>query len=147
MHVTDDDIRGLFRRHGLRATRQRERIYAALHGSTSHPTAEELLSSVRESNPGLSLATVYNTLDALWEAGLCRRLSPAGGGPARYDADLSTHAHLATPDGRFLDLPEDLSRRLAERVGSDLVAEVEQRLGVRVESVSLHLMARGSAPG
>ncbi|MBX3391273.1 MAG: transcriptional repressor [Phycisphaeraceae bacterium] len=142
MPMTDDHIHDLFRRHGLRATRQRERIYAALHASSSHPSADELLAAVRESDPGLSLATVYNTLDVLWEAGLCRRLNPVGGGPSRYDADLSNHAHVAMPDGRFMDLPEDLSRRLADRLGADLVAEVEHRMGIRVESVNLHLIAR-----
>ena len=73
----DTDLRELFRAHGLRCTRQRERIYEALASSTSHPTAEELHLAVRDADGGLSLATVYNTLEAFTERGLCRRVPSA----------------------------------------------------------------------
>lgn len=121
----------------MRLTRQREVIFGALCGTDTHPTAEELLEAVRASEPGLSLATVYNTLDALVDGGLCRRLAtPAG--TCRYDADTRDHAHAVLDDGRVLDLPPELSRRLI--VGSGWVEGVERALGVRVKSLNVQVM-------
>lgn len=140
-----DEIRELFRARGLRCTRQRERIYRALAATKSHPTAEELLALVerRAGDESLSLATVYNTLDVFLEKGLARQFrsaSPASGPvPARYDADVSDHAHLIEADGSVRDLPEDLSRRVMDRLGPELVAELERRMGVRVKGVEVHV--------
>lgn len=136
MQITLEDIRDRFRIHDVRATRQRELVYAALASTKSHPTAEELLLEVRQLDPGLSLATVYNTLETLQDARLCRRLVTAGG-PARYDADMNPHAHLIAPDGRVLDLPDDLNRRLLETLTPELQSEIQSRTGLRVISLRL----------
>ena len=135
-------VRELFERHGLRCTRQREQIYDVLASTTSHPTAEELFNAVRAAEPGLSLATIYNTLDAFTACGLVRRLAcPSGTGPCRYDADVSEHVHLAMGDGQLLDLPEDLSSGFLQSIPDSLVNELEQRLGVRVGGVSIQVVA------
>lgn len=131
------DVRELFTRNGLRVTRQREVLFEALARTRRHPTAEELFEAVRAIEPGLSLATVYNTLEALTEAGLCRRL-PTPTGPCRFDADLRDHAHAVMGDGRVLDLPSDLSGRLA--ADPDWIRDVERRLGVKVKGVSIQVM-------
>jgi Fe2+ or Zn2+ uptake regulation protein len=137
------DLRGLFRDHGLRCTRQREQIYTALAASKAHPTAEELLHIVRAAEGGLSLATVYNTLEAFTERGLCRRLPAANGsGACRFDADLDHHAHIALDDGRILDLPRDLGDRIISEVPRPVLDEIERRLGVRIDRVSLQLSGR-----
>jgi Fe2+ or Zn2+ uptake regulation protein len=139
------EIRALFRERGLRCTRQRERIYRALAATKDHPTAEELLTLVerRAGDESMSLATVYNTLEVFLEQGLVRRFSSAGRAagpsPARYDADVSDHAHLIEADGTVRDLPEDLSRRVMDRLGPELVAELERRMGVRVKGVEVHV--------
>ena len=139
------DLQRVFRDARLRCTRQRQAVYAALASTCSHPSAEELFDHVRVEEPGLSLATVYNTLDALCDAGLCRRL-PMPGGANRYDADSRPHAHLALADGRLVDLPEDLSRVLLDRLTPEFVREVAARTGTDVRRLSVHLMecsARG----
>lgn len=135
------DIRAVFREHGLRWTLRRERVYAALAMSRSHPTADALHELVGHEDRGLSLATVYNALDALVEHGLARRLS-VGGGPQRFDADMSEHAHVTTPEGGIADLPADLSRAILGSIDGAVLAEVERRLGVRVGGVRVELEAR-----
>ena len=135
-------IRRLFTEHGLRCTRQRVAIYDRLKLSMGHPTAEELFEEVRHGCDGLSLATVYNTLEALCDAGLCRKLS-LGCGCARFDADLEPHLHLLNDDtGEIHDVPGDLSRRLLSDLSDDVLRDIEQRLGVQIDRVSLHLHAR-----
>ncbi len=136
-------VREVFARRGLRCTRQRERIYEALVATDTHPTAEDLFQTVRRTEPGLSLATVYNTLDVLAQEGLCRRLACAAGGSAcRFDAVMEDHAHLVGADGRITDVPADLSRRLLGGLPADALAELERRTGIRVGGVSVHVQAQ-----
>ena len=130
-----DDVRNLLREHGLRVTRQREMLYTALASTTSHPTADELFSFVDKQQTGLSLATVYNTLEAFVEAGLCKRIH--AGTATRYDASTSDHAHVQTSDGRVLDLPETLSRKIQRSIDPAVLKGIEDELGVSIASISL----------
>jgi Fur family peroxide stress response transcriptional regulator len=137
------EVKDLFARHSIRCTRQREDIYAALRASSSHPTADELFNAVRQSQPGMSLATVYNTLEIFTRQGLCRRLGTASGAgaPCRYDADLTDHSHLVTHDGRVCDLPDDLCREVLDHIPPDLVRRVEQAMGARIHRLSIDFIA------
>jgi Fur family peroxide stress response transcriptional regulator len=137
---TQEQVRLLFRQHDLRCTRQRELVYTALARTKQHPTAEDLYRTVHEVDPGLSLATVYNTLEALVACGLGRRLS-SGGGPCHYDADMDPHVHVSLADGRLIDVPQDLSERLLAGLNQDLVREIERRMGVSVRGVGVSLSA------
>lgn len=135
-----EQVRSLLREHGLRSTRQREDVYIALATSGDHLTADEVHRSVRLTRAGMSLATVYNTLEALAGAGLCTRLLTTGGA-ARYDTDVSDHAHVVTADGRIFDVPDDLSERLLNSIDSDVLQEIEHRLGMHLAGLSLELRA------
>ena len=134
------DIRRLFRNTGLRHTRQREAVFAALRATKAHPTAEELFEIVRETEPGLSLATVYNSLDALTDARLCQRL-PSNGGPIRYDADLRQHVHLVLPDGRVLDVPDDLAGQVLDSLPEGFADRLEVCCGISVGSLGIQIVA------
>jgi Fe2+ or Zn2+ uptake regulation protein len=82
----------LLRARGERATRQRRAIYAALLDRTDHPTAEVLHRVARRRIPGMSLATVYTTLEVLVSAGLAGRLAGTDGA-SHYDARTDGHDH------------------------------------------------------
>jgi Fur family transcriptional regulator, peroxide stress response regulator len=143
--MTADAIRNLLTRNGLRCTAQREVIYAALAASKAHPTAEELHGVVRPRGDagGMSLATVYNTLDAFTRHGIARRIGPTCGGSAaafRYDADLANHAHVILADGTMQDLPAELSERIMAHIPRDLVAEVERHLGIQIKRVGVEFL-------
>lgn len=129
-----------FARHGLRCTKPRAAIYQALASTKSHPTADELFTAARASAPGLSLATVYNTLEVFCRRGLARKVTgQAADSAARYDADLSRHIHFITPAGEVRDVPPDLSERLLQSLPADLVEAIERRMGVRVDGVNIEL--------
>jgi Fur family transcriptional regulator, peroxide stress response regulator len=141
-------IREIFDRHELRCTRQREQIYIALTETRSHPTAEELFQMVAADSrePTLSLATVYNALEAFTECGLVRRIPcPTGSGACHYDADTSEHVHLAMQDGQLVDVPTDLSRELLNHLPAPVLAELERRMGVRIRGVSVQIVAGSSS--
>lgn len=135
-HFRDAEaLRARLRAHGVRPTRQRELVYRTLAGTASHPTAEELLRAVRVEDPGVSQATVYNTLDALVGHGLAKRLpSRAAGGACRYDADQRPHVHLTTPDGRVVDAPESVSRTILEALSAPGLGLASGRVaGVQID--------------
>lgn len=140
------DLRAHLESRGIRWTRQREQVYAALCATASHPTAEELHSTLRADNAELSLATIYNALELFTRRGLCRRISPSPAPEARanngirYDADTSEHAHVVTSDGRVMDLPEELGREVLRRLPADLLDEVHRRTGVRVGRVAIEFI-------
>lgn len=137
-----DSTRQLFQRHSLRCTRQRMAVYEALRGCTTHPTAEQLYRIVHLEAGSLSLATVYNTLEVLCDAGLIRRM-PTTNGCCRYDADTSNHLHVRFRDtAEIEDVPDELSRRILDHLPPELLEDVARKLGVRVESVSIQLIAK-----
>lgn len=137
--------RELFNRHSLRCTKQRIALYDALCQCASHPTAEELYRMVRPRTSGLSRATVYNTLEALCKAGLATRL-PTPNGCCRYDADMSHHLHVRLTDSAEIrDVPADLGARLIENLPKDVLQEIERRMGLKLQGVSVQLL--GCAAG
>jgi Fe2+ or Zn2+ uptake regulation protein len=75
-----------------RLTKQRAAILRALADGT-HVSAETILERVRSELPGVSLGTIYRTLDILREIGLVQVVS-YGGSAARYEAALEKHHHL-----------------------------------------------------
>ncbi|MGW8282519.1 MAG: Fur family transcriptional regulator [Gemmatimonadota bacterium] len=89
---------------GLRCTGQREAVHAVLWDMRTHPTADEIYHAVRERVPRISLATVYNALEAFEKSGVCLRLAQEDG-PARYDIRVDEHHHLKCVDcGRLMDV-------------------------------------------
>jgi Fe2+ or Zn2+ uptake regulation protein len=148
-HWGMEPIAKIFARHGVRCTKPRATIYFALASTKSHPTAEELFQSARGAVPGLSLATVYNTLEVLCRRGLARKVTGlhAQDSAARYDADLSPHVHFVSDEGTVRDVPADLSERLVHSLPADLIEDLERRLGVRVDRVSIELVGKTTGGG
>jgi Fur family peroxide stress response transcriptional regulator len=86
-------------------TAQRAAVYEALCQAPEHPTAEALFFAVRDRLPGISLATVYNTLETLVDGGLAVKI--LGEGAARYDSLCAPHGHTRCAACHALtDLPE-----------------------------------------
>ena len=145
MPKSPEAVRAAFKSRGLRVTRQRTVIYDALAATKAHPTAEELHGMVRRIEPGLSLATVYNTLEAFSSVGLCKRLSGgAAGSASRYDADTGDHMHVTLDDGSVLDVPEDLSRELRANIDAATLDRISKSLGVSVDHLEISLRGHRS---
>lgn len=83
------------RQAGMRLTPQRVAICRYLAESKAHPTSAQIYEALKPRYPSLSLATVYNTLDALVGLGVVNALGHAGDGAVHFDADTSPHINLA----------------------------------------------------
>lgn len=109
------ELRGRIIESGLKATQQRILILEALaarHGS--HPSAEEVFQQLQAANPGISLGTVYKTLETFVEAGLLSQVFSAGS--RRYDLNGQVHGHIyCTQTKQILDYTDpQLDELLAE---------------------------------
>ena len=80
-------------RSGIRLTPQRRYVYEALMEKRDHPTALEVFLRAKERMPSISLATVYNCLDALTESGLIRQVN-CDRASSRYCPNLVPHGHF-----------------------------------------------------
>lgn len=78
---------------GLRVTEPRRAVVEALH-ERAHASADELYAIVARSLPGTSLQSVYNALGDFADAGLVRRIEPAGR-PGLFELRVAdNHHHL-----------------------------------------------------
>lgn len=77
----------------VRFTPYRRLIYDVLSEKPDHPTADELFFRARKKLPDISLATVYNCLEALVKLGLVKQVN-ADRSATRYCPNLSDHAHF-----------------------------------------------------
>lgn len=109
----------------LKVTPQRLAIYNMLHNSKEHPTAEMIYSSLRETHPTMSLATVYKTLDTFKKTNLIIELKTTGDSD-RYDANIAPHPHgICTSCGAVYDIFTDKLSHIIETVQDDTDFEIE----------------------
>jgi Fur family peroxide stress response transcriptional regulator len=95
---------------GFRFTRQRERVYAVLLAKRDHPTAEEVFMRAKHTMPDISMATVYNCLDALVKCGLVRQVTVERGA-TRFCPNMKEHCHFYCESCASvfdIDMPADM---------------------------------------
>jgi Fe2+ or Zn2+ uptake regulation protein len=78
---------------GLRMTRQRQEVYRILQHERNHPTANDVFMRVKDRLPNISLATVYNCLEALVQHGIIRQVNFERES-SRYCPNLKEHGHF-----------------------------------------------------
>ncbi len=83
----------VLREHGLQVTPQRLAVLQAVQ-SQPHTTADAVADAAREQIGSISKQSVYDALGALMDAGIVRRIEPAGSA-ARYETRVGdNHHHL-----------------------------------------------------
>ena len=120
---------------GLRATSQREIVYQVLLDQRDHPSVDEVFSRAKALMPTISLATVYNCLDALVGCGLVKQVNFERDA-SRYCPNLQDHAHFHDDaTGRIVDI--DLP--------AEVLAKLRNLLPPGYEPGSIELNFRGRA--
>lgn len=102
-------------------TKQRELILNILKQSDRHLTADEIFFLAKLKMPSIAMATIYNNLNAMNEAGIIKRLHIDGVADC-FDKIVSPHDHLLCDRcGRITDirlpaLAEDIERTLGTEI-------------------------------
>ncbi|HEX2358668.1 MAG TPA: Fur family transcriptional regulator [Solirubrobacterales bacterium] len=111
----DEELTQRLRERGLRATSQRLVMHRLLRESNRHLSAEQLLAEASGQLPGVSLPTVYSTLELFEELGVVRRVND-GGGTLLWDTRAEDHHHLVCRRcGRVEDIDASLDLEGAQR--------------------------------
>lgn len=137
----DEQLTVALRERGQRVTTQRLVLHRLLRKLDRHVSAEELASAAESSLPGLSLPTVYATLDLFEELGVVKRVSQPGG-PTLYDPRADPHHHLrCSRCGRLEDLDTRIDTQAALRAAKRAGYKPE-----RAEITVVGLCSRCAAP-
>lgn len=121
---------------GEKLTRQREVVLRVIREREDHPTASDVFAAARRRLPGISYATVYNSLRFLKEAGLVHEIK-FGDSASRYDRETDRHDHaLCSQCGKLVDF--DLPQ------AAELMKAAARRSKFKPESV--HLTLKGVCP-
>mgnify|MGYP000849550922 CR=1 FL=1 len=108
-----------------RNTIQRQLVYTAVQNSKSHPTADEIYNTIKESYPDISLATVYRNLNLLAQDSEIRKISVPDSAD-RFDHTVKPHYHIkCTCCGRFEDIVTRYMDQLDSAVAEDTSYLVE----------------------
>jgi len=103
-------LRRALEANGQRYTEQRAAVFHFLESTESHPSADEVFLEVRRHLPGISLATVYKSLETLVGCGLAVKLTYSDGS-ARYDGRTDPHHHARCVGcGRVMDIAGSLPK-------------------------------------
>lgn len=120
----------------LGLTKQRQAVLRVIRGSDEHLTANEVFDDARRLLPGISFATVYNSLRYLKNEGLIGEIQ-FGWDANRYDRKLTQHDHaICNKCGKIVDLELALPDGVFE--------EAAERSNFKAESIELTL--RGLCP-
>jgi Fur family peroxide stress response transcriptional regulator len=91
--VTDPGFNERLATSGFRFTPQRQHVYSVLLQKRDHPTVEEVFLRAKDDMPDISMATVYNCLDALVKCGLIRHVNLERSA-TRYCPNMKEHCHF-----------------------------------------------------
>jgi Fe2+ or Zn2+ uptake regulation protein len=89
----ESTLAAALRERGQRVTPQRLVVARVIDDLRRHTTAEQVFAAVSERMPGVSLPTVYATLELLEDLGLVTRVASQPG-PVVYDPRTDEHHHL-----------------------------------------------------
>lgn len=109
--LTHQEIEDRLHRADIQPTAQRIAICRYVLCEGDHPTAEDVKSWADDNFPKISLATVYNTLATLVEAGLLKEFKFPHTDKVVYDCNTSQHFHFLDKESKMLyDLdPDDVA--------------------------------------
>lgn len=117
-------------------TKQRTAVLQVIRESDKHLTANEVFEDARRVLPGISFATVYNSLRYLEETGLIAEVLFCAD-VTRYDRMVNRHDHaLCSYCGRLIDLELAIPPALVKKA-----AELSQ-----FEAQSVEIILRGKCP-
>ncbi len=131
---------------GQRFTEQRAAVFRYLVNTDVHPTADEVFLAVRQDLPGISLATVYKSLETLVGCGLAVKLSYADHS-ARYDGRTDPHHHArCVVCERVMDLPGEIPSGEIEALRSATTGFTVTGYRLELSGYCVECLPEGSPP-
>jgi len=93
MKIRTEEIREYLKKHEIKPSHQRLKIFEYLITNKNHPTVDKIYQELREEMSTLSKTTIYNTLKVFTEKKIVQVITVEEK-ETRYDADISLHGHF-----------------------------------------------------
>ena len=119
---------------GLRMTRQRQEVYRTLMQQRNHPTANDVFMRVKDRLPNISLATVYNCLEALVQHGIIRQVN--------FDRESSRYCPNLSEHGHFHDATTGVIHAVSFKPGINLADVLDLPPGAIIDGVEVTLRGK-----
>ncbi len=121
---------------GLRMTKQRKEVYRALMENRDHPSASALFEYLKDTDSAMSLATVYNCLEALVESGAVKQVN--------IDREPTRYCQNATPHGHFHDQSTGIIYDINFKSGATISDLLDLPVGTEISNLEISI--KGTIP-
>ena len=123
-----EDIGKKLQALGYRLTPQRMMVIAAIEGTDSHISAEEIYNQVKAKYPQVNISTIYRTVELLKRLGLATE-TDMGEGIVRYHSGEKGHHHhlVCQRCGKVVDLDESVLFSFKETLRQEYGFEADLR--------------------
>ena len=122
---------------GLKVTPQRMSVLEAVYSLHNHPTAENIISEIRQKHPHIAIGTVYKILETLVENKIIKRVK-TDKDIMRYDGIYESHHHLYCST---CDLIEDYNDNELDKILRDYFKSKELA-GFKIEEFVLQIKGK-----
>ena len=139
MVMTDLELKKfkkILKKENLKMTPQRVEVFREVCDSNEHQESEEIFISLRKRDVNISRATVYRTMDILYQHDLVQRMD-IGDGKWRYEHWLDCHQHdhlICIRCGTIVEFInaqiEEIQNNVAKKFDYELVRHVHQLFGL-----------------
>ena len=119
--LTEDSLKDILKKCGLKITEQRMAILKALNsGPRYHKTAQDILDSAKKTSPSLGFATVYRFLKKLTQAQLISEISMGASSSCYELKSNQSHYHIACMScGKIVEFRNKLVENTLQKIVSE----------------------------
>jgi Fur family transcriptional regulator, peroxide stress response regulator len=137
MKLSNSQIKAKLLEAGLKITPQRMAILEAIYELNNHPTADNIIETIKIAHSNIATGTVYKILDTLVENRIIKKVKTEKD-VMRYDGTMEEHHHLYCLD----------SDRIEDYVNKELNEMLEKYFEqkaiphFRIEEIKLQIMGK-----
>ena len=119
--LTEESLKGILKKCGLKITEQRIAILKALNsGPRYHKTAQDILDEVKKTKASLGFATVYRFLKKLTQAQMISEISMGAGSSCYELKSHPFHYHIACVNcGKIVEFKNKLVENTLKKIISE----------------------------
>ena len=121
------------RSKGLKATTQRIIVYNIIWG-LRHASIEEIITKVQQTNPEITISTIYRILKSFCDKQLLGMISHPNG-KTYYDVNTHEHHHIITSEEELIDIDDpELTQLIRERVSEQIGKKIN------IDKISIQIL-------
>ncbi len=131
-------VKGKLKEAGLKITPQRIAVLQALVDNRQHPSAEDLIKTIRQVHPNISVGTVYQILNTLVSKNIIGKIETHNN-VIHYDSITERHHHLYIEENdEISDYFDDNLTAMVE----DYLNKQDKLNNISIEDVKIQIIGK-----